>query len=795
VRFALADRLTVADRVALAHGIAVLKDVLFGRPVAPEEDRHATKAAITIVRSGTHEQVAELVSALGETPSTISPAGRAKIEIVLAHLALREGNADELLSRALLGRLMALAAGNESDVSICCGLAGTANLRSGRYEEAKQNYEEALVAARRACDLRQEATALSNLGLVAKNSGHLLLAEDLLRQALEAYSKEGSDADRARCQLNLGIVLGKRSRIGEAKETLTQALIVFEESGMPAFVVSARIALGRLYRLEGRVEDSRTYLEEALRESELIQNPRLTVIAREYLGDLALDRGDAEVARHLLSAALENARRISRSGDIVVECLYRLAEAELLAGSNQSSAQELAKEAMTLAREQGDPYELASSLSVAGRNCARLGDLAAARELLKEALDLWRSLGDRFEYGRAAHWLSRVYAESNQHMDALGLAMEAKRELGSLSASRWAAEADDWFTQLSASIASRVGPHPVVDDQRPEAPSFILPGYLTRDSGVRRILHTVGKLAPRSLNILVLGESGTGKELVAKAIHEASGRKGPFVPVNCSALPGDLLEAELFGHSRGAYTGADRERGGLIEHANRGTLFLDEIGDMPLKAQARLLRALESGEIRRLGENTPRMVDVRVVSATHRDLLEMVSGGEFRLDLYYRLAGYVLRLPPVRERDGDAALLVDHFFKLFCEEQDKAVRLTSEARQRLIHYSWPGNVREIRNVVHRIVSLAEHGQVVREFDFDLEGSPKPRTLPEVLEAEEKKRILDALRAHNWNRTKAAHALGSNRTTLIGKMKRLGILQPGAATESSETPPTLDLDSS
>ena len=304
-----------------------------------------------------------------------------------------------------------------------------------------------------------------------------------------------------------------------------------------------------------------------------------------------------------------------------------------------------------------------------------------------------------------------------------------------------------------------------------------IPAFITADQNVRQLLTTTLKLAPRSLSMLVLGETGTGKELVAEAIHNASDRKGPFVPVNCGALPGDLLEAELFGHARGAYTGADRERGGLIEFSHRGTLFLDEIGDMPLKAQARLLRALERGEVRRLGENAPRLVDLRIVAATHRNLLEMVSAGEFRLDLYHRLTGFVITIPPLRERAGDVELLIDHFLTGFAREQDKVVHIAPEVRSQLAHHAWPGNVRQLRNVIHRLVSLSEAGQIVSRMPFELEGAESPRSLPEALDAEERRRILAALQASNWNKAKAAVALGASRTTLIGKMKRLGIEPP------------------
>jgi transcriptional regulator with PAS, ATPase and Fis domain len=319
---------------------------------------------------------------------------------------------------------------------------------------------------------------------------------------------------------------------------------------------------------------------------------------------------------------------------------------------------------------------------------------------------------------------------------------------------------------------------PAKPGRRTTAPTItsdaLVPGFITIDPGLMHTLGIVKALAPRRPNILVHGESGTGKELIAQAVHSQSGRTGPFVPVNCSAFPGDLIEGELFGHARGAYTGADRERVGLFEHAHKGTLFLDEIGDMPVKAQARLLRALESGEVRRLGENTARVVDVRVVAATHRNLMAMVHAGEFRLDLYYRLAGFVVQIPPVRERPEDAKLLIDHYLAKFAQEQEKSIVLTPELREELAAHSWPGNVREIRLVMERLVSLTSDGTVLRRLPFRLEGAPRPRSLPEALEAEERRRVLDALTTHNWNKQRAANALGTSRTTLIAKMQRMGI---------------------
>jgi transcriptional regulator with PAS, ATPase and Fis domain len=432
----------------------------------------------------------------------------------------------------------------------------------------------------------------------------------------------------------------------------------------------------------------------------------------------------------------------------------------------------------------GFAYERCAALLALSECLVEAGDLARAEECARTCQEAAIRLGDPIHQGEAAYILSKIAYASGELIEAVRIVSKAKRSLSAIGASGLLMRLEAWLSRITEpsafdpSLAPAQKPQESVKERMPPA---AIKGFITENSVVRQSLAMAVKLAPRSLSILVLGESGTGKEVVAEGIHAASNRKGPFVPVNCGALPGELLEAELFGHAKGAYTGADRERGGLIEHSHRGTLFLDEIGDMPLKAQARLLRALERGEIRRLGEVTPRLVDLRIIAATHRNLLEMVSAGDFRLDLYHRLTGFVLKLPPLRERAADVLLLIDHYVKLFTVEQDKDVRLSPDVRQELAHHAWPGNVRQLRNVLHRLVSLAEPGQTIARLPFELEGEAHPRSFSEVLDAEEKRRILDALQSHNWNKAKAALALGSSRTTLIGKMKRLGIdlESPGA----------------
>lgn len=239
--------------------------------------------------------------------------------------------------------------------------------------------------------------------------------------------------------------------------------------------------------------------------------------------------------------------------------------------------------------------------------------------------------------------------------------------------------------------------------------STIMQGMIGASPVMQKVFQQIRKIAPFDTRVLILGESGTGKELVAKALHNLSPRsKAPLISVNCAAIPETLIESELFGHEKGAFTGANTSRNGLVEAANGGTLFLDEIGELPLEAQARLLRVLQEGEIRRLGSVDSRQVDIRLIAATHRDIRSLVDQGKFRLDLYYRLNVIELELPCLAEREDDLLLIAEQLLKNICTRLDKPLaRFAKSARNALLSYSWPGNVRELENRVERAVILAE----------------------------------------------------------------------------------------
>jgi formate hydrogenlyase transcriptional activator len=319
----------------------------------------------------------------------------------------------------------------------------------------------------------------------------------------------------------------------------------------------------------------------------------------------------------------------------------------------------------------------------------------------------------------------------------------------------------------------------IVHEPRRAQPSFL--DTIVGRRGLRSILSQIEAVAPTTTTILITGETGTGKEVIARAIHELSPRRSQnLVKVNCAAMPAGLLESELFGHERGAFTGAFTSRVGRFALADRGTLFLDEIGDLPVELQPKLLRVLQECEFEPVGSSRTRQVDVRVVVATNRDLRQMVRDGEFREDLYYRLNTFPISLPPLRERKADIPEFVRYFVQQFATSMNKSIgTIPDETMRSLVRHPWPGNIRELQNYIARCVILST--------DETLKSAPLEKCEPErvetqnpTLEDKVRQEILAACQRANWKLggpRGAAARLGLKRTTLFYKMKRLGIAPP------------------
>jgi DNA-binding NtrC family response regulator len=330
---------------------------------------------------------------------------------------------------------------------------------------------------------------------------------------------------------------------------------------------------------------------------------------------------------------------------------------------------------------------------------------------------------------------------------------------------------------------------------------FGLQNLIGHSDAMRRILDLIEKVADSDSTVLIYGESGTGKELVARAIHYRSDRMDkPLVPINCAAIPSDLLESELFGYEKGAFTGAHRTKIGRFEYANGGTLFLDEIGEMSPQLQVKLLRVLQEKSFERLGGVRPIQVDVRIIAATNRDLEKAIEEGKFREDLYYRLSVIPIRIPPLRERKEDIPLLVEHFLEKFNTEKGRSVSgVSPKAMEKLTEYSWPGNVRELENLIERLVVLKRTGTIeVEDLPEKIRFGPardplgaivlpeEGIRLEETIHRLERELILQALRRTRGVKKEAAELLGMKRTTLIQKMKRnkIEFQEGGKKAESS-----------
>jgi DNA-binding NtrC family response regulator len=385
----------------------------------------------------------------------------------------------------------------------------------------------------------------------------------------------------------------------------------------------------------------------------------------------------------------------------------------------------------------------------------------------------------------------RAVTARGQHTDVILLTAYAGWEsakeamqLGAFDYFEKGREPDELFLRIDRALADEALRRENENLRAQIRDRYALPGIIARSPEMRRVLDLVARVAPTDATVLIQGESGTGKELIAKAIHHASPRaRGAFVAVNCGALPESLLESEIFGHVKGAFTGASMNKKGLFEEAHQGTLFLDEIGEMTPALQVKLLRALQDGEVRPVGSTQSLSMDARVLAATNRELEPMMRQGRFREDLFYRLNVIAITLPPLRNRREDISVLAEHFLARFAAKQERALRLGPAALDRLLAYAWPGNIRELENAMERAAILSRTDSVgVDDLPphvaarLDL-GSPPFLTRQLSLAETERTHILQTLERCGWNHSRTADALGIGRTTLWRKLKEYGIATP------------------
>lgn len=682
----------------------------------------------------------------------------------------------------------------DSAASALCALELMAALDfAGDRAAARDAALEAWVVSRRIGHAHWQALAASYRARFDRQECRWAAAEEALAESLAGFRAAGNRHHAGYVMRMQGIVAWKRGRLAEALELADQVRGEAMVAGLHTEFWEASLLRALALTHQGRHDEARATLLAEPDWRVPSRFSRRSLLTAEYLGDLDLEQGDARAALQRFEPALAQAMALVPRGDVVAELRRRIAECRLALGEPERALAE-AEAALAHCREIRERYDAAATHRVIALARAALGDHAGARRAFEDGFDAFEAIETPYEWGKLwlAHgdWLAlagagafrnpsaalEAYAAAADHFARGGAVVrlaEARERLSALQA-RMRDEGEAYAPTFGRARPAR-RPRQGADLQRRAQWAYEAYGLVTRSAPLLEMLEEIGGVATSDLPVLVLGESGTGKELVAQGVHRLSGRTGAFVAINCSAVPEAMLEGEFFGYMKGAFTNAVADKPGLFEIAHEGTVFLDEIGEMSPDLQAKLLRFLETGMLRRVGATHDQHVETRIVAATNRDRASLQAGRAFRSDLYYRLAHAVYELPPLRARGDDLELLVDHFLDASNRSHGKQATFAAAARAKLVRHSWPGNVRELQAVVRKLVVAGGPGAVFTPRDLPpLDGVDTGADFLGETLANEKKRIVAALEQAHFVKTEAARILRISRTTLIGKMKRMGI---------------------
>lgn len=916
----------------------------------------------------------------------------AKVEYRQAHLLLTSGHYDDALRTSFNAYRKLKNSDEHRDVASVQNLIAHCYLRMGLMGEAEEFFQDALSSFRRIEDRVGIAYALNNLGLVHKNACRWNRALASLSKSLEIAKAMGLAQHIIRVQLNLGVVYSKLRRFPEAISSFSTAAATAERFGDRVRLTKALNIQGRTYAQSGDTSKAEKLILRAQTLATEVGYVRESALADENLGEVMMVRRRYRDAVANLSNALKLARKIAPEGDIVAECLRRLAEAKYSMNRPESALEHI-EEGLDVAKKCGEYYEMGFFYRTRGLCRGRLGEPEAAIKDVQKSIETFERYGNPFERARSLRMLGRLLATGGEEANllkaknALGdsaiefgkleegreqilsytilatvelrlgnmddallsvyeahrlveeehdekfrkalLALRNKIErrmshasntvidqfsvlgdiqsgarsrehlvkgLGStlgLILERLGAQAGfvaipgaggkslqvatrdgmtraeaqavlSWYNRsdrsggafrsgvLVTDVENRPDVAPLKDKLEGETSTLLLQalGFEGEDLGVLcvrqlfdpnrspmgqdaldfvgaysslislsvyeivrsekksrprtrpttkgfqsivtdnkdmiKLLNLSERVAHSDATVLLQGETGTGKGLIAYAIHLLSERREqPFIHVNCAALPEQLLESELFGHVRGAFTGAFADKEGLLLEAHGGTIFLDEIGKTALAMQGKLLQFLDTGKVRKVGSNELKSVNVRVVCASKSDLLQKCEDGTFLEDFFYRINDFPLTVPPLRDRPDDIELLMNHYVDKFSRDMGKSVAgVSDQFVEKLLAYRWPGNVRELEKVVKRALIMADEDdelsiphlapEVAESRDIEPPGEPEGKTLKQRIEQIEQVEILEALKRHAWNKSQAAIQLGISYPNLLSKIKRYNI---------------------
>ena len=723
-------------------------------------------ASCRLARGEAQAALAQLREAMRELPPGVD-ALRAQFLLEIASSELELGRIAEAGRTANAALELGDRLGDLTISALALQLLGYFAYREGDLVRARDTNEQAIALFRRLDRPDKVAAIRNNLGLVHKNLCEWDAAISQLNGALQAWEALGRLADSARPLMNLGIVHQKMGAWNLAAESYRRCEEVLLRIGDDTHMALVNIGLGNVARLQRRFVDAETLLLSALERARRHSLDREQVLALEFLGELDFDRGRPEQALARYHEALAMAERTAPEGDLVVELERRRAEALLAIGRLDEAAHALDR-GTRLARFTDDRLEHAIAHRVAGDLALARGHRLDARERWEQAATLLTACRERYELARVQLLLAR---STDEPRAARGHALRSCALFAEIGTPYWQELADAELTRL-------MGPAPVTAPTRTDSllgKRHRAPGLVACSTGMRTVERLARRAAATELSVLITGETGTGKELVARTIHSESPRAArPFLAVNCGALRADLALSQLFGHRKGAFTGAHAEGMGLVEAAHGGTLFLDEAGELPLDVQVTLLRFLESGEYLRLGETQVRRADVRIIAATNRVLRGDDGERLFRRDLLYRLNEIEIRLPTLRERIEDIVPLARHFLSFYGGLEGP--RLAHDAESMLVSYGWPGNVRELENVMKRVAALhAGHGELDAGAILPFLSEPPARASAQAdRRCSERDDIVSAWRQAHGNKSRLAVLLGISRKTLYARLKRLDL---------------------
>jgi DNA-binding NtrC family response regulator/Tfp pilus assembly protein PilF len=693
---------------------------------------------------------------------------RSGVHMLCAEALFQLGRLDDARAHSSSVLALADASGDHGLAARALHHLGRVAYRKGDQHEARDFYEQALGLYRRLGDDWRAARARSDLGLVLKNLCEWDAATACLRAALDAFRRLGRFPSTADALLNLGIVYQKSGEWEQAEECYVQAEQVYQQIANPLRLATVRIARGNIARLQCRHADAEALFGDSLRRARQQGAPREEVLAIEFLGELDADRDRHAEALARYDQAILLAAVLAPEGDLVVELERRRADALTRLG-RLDEAQRACERALRLAERTEDRLELALAHRAAAAIAWAQGRREDAVRGWTDTVRMLTELRERYELARTLFELGR----------AVGEARAGRRHLYRAGALFAELAAHEWLERTDRELQRLLGAAGAVEPAARVAPGrkHRAPTLVAYSHAMQRVEAMARRAAGTDLSVLIMGETGTGKELIARTIHALSSRVDrPFLAVNCGALRAELALSQLFGHRKGAFTGAHANAAGLVEAADGGTLSLDEVGDLPHDVQVTLLRFLESGEYMRLGETRVRRAEVRIIASTNRELRGSEGERLFRRDLLFRLNEIEIRVPPLRERLDDIVPLARHFLAFYGGFQGP--RLSADAEAVLLSHPWPGNVRELENVMKRVGALhvgSERLDAAALLPFLLQVSPASPASEGG--DQERAAILAAYQRAGRNKSRVAELLGVSRKTLYARLKRLSISLP------------------